>query len=537
MKATIKWMAMLCAVVFMLGAVGCASPAESSSTPDTPDAGTTTAAGDSAGTTTAGDGTTQAAPTDDGTQAAGSTTAAGTGAVTTKKTDSANKTTAAGGPAAAADRPYKNKKIDLGGRDFTILMLNGGTDVFPDPDSDTYEDDLARIAYVEKTYNCKLKFDRKYAFPEIHDYIVTNALSGLYVADLMYSLPWQTVEPYITQKIAVPLDQYLNFDHKMLKDMTLNSWGNLLNDHYIFVTSQNGVNCGMLYNKDIFQRDNLEDPFELQQKGQWTWEKFLEIAEKATKRDASGKVTQWGVVTSSGADFMMQLFASNGAEPLTYKNDQFKVNFKDKKVTQVFEFLNQIVVQKKCGILTELVLEAPERGDRMWKQGKAAMAFTSFSVAKQYSPANCGFIVCPKGPSASDYATPAHCGAAYMVPTSAKNPEASAYILYDFFARWDNTIPGGMDAYELEEFKTGAGQYEMAFCDNDFETFKLYIEKQTTGVMNVVRFNELQNFLINCIYAPNVYKNVPLSTAIEQWSAVAEDTIAEVNDKLAKMKK
>ena len=388
MKLMIKWMAMLCAMLLLISSVGCSSPDTPDSKPNVPDEDASSV---STTTTTLDENDTDSS---EGSSQTPNSTTTESGKTTTKKTEASTKTTASGS-AEIVDRPYKNKKIDLGGRNFTILMLNSGTDVFPDPDSESYEDDLARIAYVEKTYNCKLKFDRKYAFPEIHDYIVTNALSGLYVADIMYSLPWQTVEPYITQNIAVPLDQYLNFDHKMLKDMTLNSWGNLLDDHYIFVTSQNGVNCGMLYNKDIFQRDNLEDPFELQQKGQWTWEKFLEIAEKATKRDASGKVTQWGVVTSSGADFMMQLFASNGAEPLTYKNDQFKVNFKDKKVTQVFEFLNQIVVQKKCGILTELVLEAPERGDRMWKQGKAAMAFTSFSVAKQYSPENCGFIVCP----------------------------------------------------------------------------------------------------------------------------------------------
>ena len=124
-----------------------------------------------------------------------------------------------------------------------------------------------------------------------------------------------------------------------------------------------------------------------------------------------------------------------------------------------------------------------------------------------------------------------------MVPATAKDPEASARILYDFFARWDTTIPGGYDEEELEEFNTGSGDYEAAFCENDFETFRLYIEKQNTDVMNVVRFNEIQNFLLNCIYAPNVYQNVPLATSIEQWTAVANDTIAQVNEKLAELKK
>ena len=436
-----------------------------------------------------------------------------------------------------SNRPYTEKAIDLGGRDFTILMLGGSGSVFPNPDSDSYENDLERIRYVEEKYGCKLKFDTTYGYPEIHEYIVTNAVAGLDVADIMYSLPWQTVEPYITQNIAVPLNPYLDFDSPMLADMTLNKWGSFLGNQYIFCVSKNGVNCGLLYNKDIFARENLEDPFELQQNGEWTWDKFLEIAQKATKTDASGNVTQWGVVTTSGADFLMQLLASNDAEPLALVDDQFKVNFADEKVVEVFDFLHEIVVEKKCGVLTELVLDAPVRGDKSWKNGSAAMAFTSFSVAKQYSPENCGFIVCPKGPSADDYGTPAHCGPAYMVPATAKDPEASARILYDFFARWDTTIPGGYDEEELDAFNTGSGDYEAAFCEYDFETFRLYIEKQNTDVMNVVRFNEIQNFLLNCIYAPNVYQNVPLATSIEQWTAVANDTIAQVNEKLAELKK
>ena len=433
-----------------------------------------------------------------------------------------------------ANRPYSDDEIDLGGKDITVLVLGGSGVQYPDPKSEDYEAICERVEYVEETYNCNIVFDATYGYPEIHEQIVANALSGLNLADIMYSLPWNTVSPYITQKIAVTLDDYLDFENENLKDRTLNDWGYYLGKHYIFTTGSTGVNCALLYNKDIFERDNLEDPFELQQKGEWTWDKFLEIAKAATKRDASGKVQQWGVVTTSGADFMMQLLASNNAEALLYENDQFKVNFSDKKVMEVFDFLNKIVVQDKCGILTELVLEVPERGDKAWKNGTAAMAFSSLSVAKTYAPENCGFIICPKGPSATDYAAPAHSGPAYMVSCTSKEPEASARIMYDLFARWDTSIPGAYSEDEMEQFLTGSGDYDQAFCENDFETFKLYRTHQNTDVMRVVLFNDIQNYLINCIYAPNVYLNIPLSTVIDQWTPVAEDYLSGVNSSLAK---
>lgn len=435
------------------------------------------------------------------------------------------------------NRPYDaDVKFDLGGKDITVLVLGGSGVEYPNPEADDYEAVCERIEYVEKTYNCNLVFNSSYGYPEIHDQIVTNALSGTFLADIMYCLPWNTVEPYITQNIAVPLDQYLDFDNENLSG-ELNEWGYYDDTHYIMASGSTGVNCCLLYNKDIFERDNLEDPFELQQKGEWTWEKFLEIAKAATKRDESGNVTQWGVVTASGADFMTQLLASNNAEVLKYEDGQFTVDFADKKVVEVFEFLNEIVVQEKCGILTELVLEAPERGDRAWKNGTAAMAFCSLSMAKAYSPENCGFLICPMGPSADDYAAPAHSGPAYMVSSQSKEPEAAARIMYDLFARWDTTIPGGFDEEELESFKTGYGDYELAYSENDFETFRLYREKQSTAAARFVLFNDIQNFMINCIYAPNVYLDVPLSTTIDQWTPVAEDFLTSVNTAMENRKK
>ena len=47
----------------------------------------------------------------------------------------------------------------------------------------------------------------------------------------------------------------------------------------------------------------------------------------------------------------------------------------------------------------------------------------------------------------------------------------------------------------------------------------------------------IQNFLINCIYAPKVYIDVPLSTTIDQWTPVAEDYLSSVNAAMAEKHK
>ena len=47
---------------------------------------------------------------------------------------------------------------------------------------------------------------------------------------------------------------------------------------------------GLWYNKALLRAANLEDPAELVKKGQWTWDKFLEMCQRLTNKE-TGK---WG---------------------------------------------------------------------------------------------------------------------------------------------------------------------------------------------------------------------------------------------------
>lgn len=66
------------------------------------------------------------------------------------------------------------------------------------------------------------------------------------------------------------------------------------------------------YNKTMFKQAGILDPYELDKRGEWTWDKFLEVAQKLTKHDENGKITQfgttmphyWTVVWAYGGDFL-----------------------------------------------------------------------------------------------------------------------------------------------------------------------------------------------------------------------------------------
>ena len=52
----------------------------------------------------------------------------------------------------------------------------------------------------------------------------------------------------------------------------------------------------LYYNKTLIQKAGLEDPYNLWEKHQWTYPKFVDTCQKLTKKDANGKAVQFGTL-------------------------------------------------------------------------------------------------------------------------------------------------------------------------------------------------------------------------------------------------
>ena len=85
--------------------------------------------------------------------------------------------------------------------------------------------------------------------------------------------------------------------------------------------------CGhapfMVVNLDMWERENLGDPYELYYNGEWTWETVERIAQRATRdTDGDGVIDQWGFAF---IDPMFMIFANGGA--ITRLDEDGKVVF------------------------------------------------------------------------------------------------------------------------------------------------------------------------------------------------------------------
>jgi multiple sugar transport system substrate-binding protein len=98
------------------------------------------------------------------------------------------------------------------------------------------------------------------------------------------------VPSFVTKNAFVPLDDFIksnNFDTSIYLPGLLEP-GKYDGKQYLLPKDYTPL--GVYYNKKLFDEAGIPYP-----KDGWTWDEFLSTAQKLTKKDASGKVTQWGI--------------------------------------------------------------------------------------------------------------------------------------------------------------------------------------------------------------------------------------------------
>ena len=108
-----------------------------------------------------------------------------------------------------------------------------------------------------------------------------------------------------------------------------------------------------VWNKQVFGELGLPSPNELDAKGEWTWETFLDCAQKATKRDAAGKAERLGY---GGAWLNYRGVSSwawqNGGDVLKQPNlDEFVLNLEPgaEAVQFMADLINKYKVSPAAG--------------------------------------------------------------------------------------------------------------------------------------------------------------------------------------------
>ncbi|MCE5171466.1 extracellular solute-binding protein [Paenibacillus profundus] len=210
------------------------------------------------------------------------------------------------------DKPEEQAKkellaFDMGGEPVKFMTWGG-----PPEEGKTNQEDVRykRMKEIEKKYNTKIEWVTV-PWGEGASKIAAAGLSGEPAADFLILDLYLAYPSLAQQGYLRPVDDLINLDDtkwpKKIKEFS--SFGGKI---YGLVENV-GAGAGLYYNRTLLKREGLEAPHELIKKGEWTWDKYLEMAKKATKDlNGDGAIDQWGIVSYAPVHARQLVYSNNG---------------------------------------------------------------------------------------------------------------------------------------------------------------------------------------------------------------------------------
>lgn len=330
------------------------------------------------------------------------------------------------------DRPPEEDEaaaIDLGGRK---IRMAAWWDLKPAGNTAGEKASLEKRAELEKKYNFKFEY-LNVPFGEYWDKFTTTVLAGEPFADILIMEYKRAIVP-AKQGQLLPLREFTNPTNDINNEQKIvRKLPPLGGEEYAF--GNPGVSVvGMHYNRDVFKRLGLPDLQELYNKGEWTWEKFLEIAKLATRdTDNDGKIDVYGF-SGSAFDVARHFAASNGiafVDPNSLEDTS-----DDPRMVETLEFVNRLynvenVVKTKSGNKMEWTeLDT-------FKDGDVAMSIQyDWSIGDLTFEA--GVVPVPLGPQGTPQYTYANAALnGWFIPKGVEQPN----IVYQIFEEMSNLPP------------------------------------------------------------------------------------------------
>lgn len=371
---------------------------------------------------------------------------------------------------------------------------------------------IDRYRAAEEKYNCKIEYVT-ITWDQIVSKFTSSVLSGEPIADIVLFEMTRALPVLAESDLIIPVDDYFDFNDPKWPPI-IKQTGKYAGKQYGFNNSSWSVS-GIYYNKELFSSLGLADPYELQENGEWTWGKFLEIAQKATRdEDGDGENELWGLAIQ-GHNLYSSLVLSNDANIINI-DDNGKATFAldDPNAIEALQFFGDLHNKYKVVVpATDATdwYEAPRR----FSKGDIAMFFGQSWDGQDFKTAmkdDFGFVFMPKGPKASDYIVPVQqeCKI-YVMPKHAKHPKEVAKVFEEIFS-FNNDMVGF--EYWIGTFLGGNEQKRTA---------RKMLEKGKVSMHQ--GYPTFDSLLFNNIAGEIILRNVPAETFVKNFKVEAQKAI------------
>jgi ABC-type glycerol-3-phosphate transport system substrate-binding protein len=288
------------------------------------------------------------------------------------------------------------------------------------------------IAKAEEKYKTKIEFS-VIDYGQIVEQFTTTSLAGEPMADIVRLELFWMFPKLVKDGFLGALEDYIEVDPEKVPAWMLEGGSYQGKQYGIVDSSPSGF--GLWYNKTLLQKLGVEDPYELQAKGEWTWDKLIEIAKAATKdTDGDGTIDVYGIGGGARDLFHSFVYTNNAAVDVAEDGSE-KFSLDSPNAMEAAQYFYDLFNTHK----------AAKAGDasQMFINGEIAIVphFT-WEVAnyKQNMTDELGFVFFPKGPQASEYTTYTPFGNMWTVAKMSKNAQVAAMIM-DEILLWAPLYP------------------------------------------------------------------------------------------------
>lgn len=165
--------------------------------------------------------------------------------------------------------------------------------------------------------------------------------------------------PCVYSKLLQPISKFVDTSDSWV-DWDISTNSKYAGEYYGITSKMWGDNVFVYFNKSLFKKSVSvsKTPLDYYNEGKWTWDTFKELAEKMTKKDQNGVVTQLGCYSGLYNTFSQ----SAGGAIVSYKNGKFVNTITNPAVKQAAAFEKDLI-EKGC----------LNYNTNTWDQGTTAM--------------------------------------------------------------------------------------------------------------------------------------------------------------------
>lgn len=307
------------------------------------------------------------------------------------------------------------------------------------------------VATIEDKYNCEFYW-QNLTYAGTQESINNSILAGdpdcdIYLVELSFGIPAALNGLALDLKTVLPEDNDLFTTQNNIKFLDLGD-GKACILKRVEAASTVEATYPLAFNKQMLEDNNLEDPRALYERGEWTWDKFIEYCKVLTQdTDGDGQIDQYGYCGFINETFE-QLMMSNGANVASGKTEQLSSAETGEALQMISDMYNTY------NVCYPYDFESGDDSTTMrgqYREGNIGFFPIAAWIAADkadydYNGANGStlafdtvYVQWPVGPS-GDAATNAgkvSAGEYYIIPNGVEDPETVYNVLYDMWNWYD----------------------------------------------------------------------------------------------------